>query len=205
MMEREVSLKMNLENLRTCIEQSPVLRYTYRTKTDCCRSGAVQSVVTEGSWLVNYEEKTAVSTTKTFTEEGPAVIEKAVYRDCKVIKSVIQEGVLTEDILTPEENLLSEGEYNALFHAKGALRPVNFDRLTLQSSPKQLPNTLSFIVEPQEMPELNEVKDAADVRSSATISLCSEDTMKLTQLSAFLPSENPQDMTLMTHNMTVYL
>lgn len=195
---------MNLENLRTCIEQSPVLRYTYRTKTDCCRSGAVQSVVTEGSCLVNYEEKTAVSTTKTSMEEGPAIIEKAVYRDGKVIKSVIQEGVLMEDILTPEENLLSEEEYNALFHAKGTLRPVNFDRLTLKSSPRQLPNTLSFVVEPEKIPELDEA-ETADVRSSATISLCSEDTMKLTQLSAFLSSENPQDMTLVTYNMTVYL
>lgn len=195
---------MNLENLRTCIEQSPVLRYTYRTKTDCCRNGAVQSVVTEGSCLVNYEERTAVSTTKTSMEEGPAIIEKAVYRDCKVIKSVIQEGVLMEDILTPQENLLSEEEYNALFHAKGTLRPVNFDRLTLKSSPRQLPNTLSFVVELEEIPELDEA-ETADVRSSATISLCSEDTMKLTQLSAFLSSENPQDMTLVTYNMTVYL
>lgn len=195
---------MNLENLRTCIEQSPVLRYTYRTKTDCCRNGAVQSVVTEGSCLVNYEERTAVSTTKTSMEEGPAIIEKAVYRDGKVIKSVIQEGVLMEDILTPEENLLSEEEYNALFHAKGTLRPVNFDRLTLKSSLRQLPNTLSFVVEPEKIPELDEA-ETADIRSSATISLCSEDTMKLTQLSAFLSSENPQDMTLVTYNMTVYL
>lgn len=196
---------MNLDNLRKCIEQSTVLRYTYRTKTDCCRNGAVQLVVTEGSCLVNYEEKTAVSTMKTYMEKGPAIIEKAIYRDCKVIKSVIQEGVLTENILTPQESLLSEEEYNAFFHAQGALRPVNFDRLTLKSSPKQLPNTLSFIVEPEAIPDLDELEEAADVRSSATISLCSEDTMKLTQLSTFFFSENPQDMMLVTHNMTVYL
>ncbi len=195
---------MNVENLRKCIEQSPVLQFTYQTKTDCCKNGVAQSMTVEGSCRVNYEEKTAVSTIKTSVAEGIAIIEKAVYRDCKVVKTAIQTGVLNEDAPHVQENLLSEKEYNSLFEEKGDLRPVNFDRLVLKSNDEQCPNTLSFIVE---SPEISGMEEAGmtDVQSAAVISLCSEDVMKLTQLSVFLSSKNPQDMTLVSHNLTVYL
>ncbi len=195
---------MNVENLRKCIEQSPVLRYTYQTRTDCCKCGAVQTVTAEGSYLVNYEDKTAVSNMKTVLAEGITVIEKTVYRDCKIIKITMHEDALTEDLPQIQEKQLSEEEYAALFQEKGDLRPLNFDKLNLKCGKEQFPNTLSFLVEPAELSEMDKV-GITDVRSSAVISLCSQDTMKLTQLSALMSSDNPQDMTLVTHNMTVHL
>lgn len=192
---------MNVDNLRDCIEHSPRLKFSHKINTNSCIDGVVDTHVIESEYLVDYENKTATAMTKTTLAGGAQDFAKIVYKDNRVLKSTFNNLLDGNEGKNLAEEELSSSEYENLFSEKGGLRPINFDLIKPVEVEDRIANTMALAME---APNKNELAGWNAVYSAA-VSLCSEDTLKLSILSSQTSKENPQNMMVSVNEIVIHM